>query len=92
MLLKGLKEAVKKLLLAWRANNGDRVWPARLFFYRDGVSEGQFAAVQMLEIPQIRMACEEVRFCLQLARVGLCMSHAVKVGISKCVISDHEVI
>ena len=56
----GLKEATKKLLQAWNANNGGKVWPRRIFFYRDGVSEGQFNAVQMLEIPQIRMACEEV--------------------------------
>lgn len=58
-IVQGLKDAAKKLLLAWSANNNN-MWPQRLFFYRDGVSEGQFTTVQMLEIPQIRMACEEV--------------------------------
>lgn len=61
-MMQGLKDATKKLLQAWNANNGGKVWPRRIFFYRDGVSEGQFNAVQMLEIPQIRMACEEVSF------------------------------
>ena len=56
----GLRQAVAKLLVAWRNANGNRL-PERLIFYRDGVSEGQFRSVQMLEIPQIRMACEEVR-------------------------------
>lgn len=58
----GLRQAVAKLLVAWRNTNGNRL-PERLIFYRDGVSEGQFRSVQMLEIPQIRMACEEVRSC-----------------------------
>jgi Piwi domain len=34
--------------------------PQRLIFYRDGVSEGQFAEVQRCEIPQIRAACEAI--------------------------------
>jgi hypothetical protein len=34
--------------------------PKRLIFYRDGVSEGQFAEVQRCEIPQIRAACEAI--------------------------------
>ena len=55
----GMRQAVAKLLVAWRNANGNRL-PERLIFYRDGVSEGQFRSVQMLEIPQIRMACEEV--------------------------------
>ena len=59
-MLQGLKDTVKKLLLAWQANNVSQGWPRRLFFYRDGVSETQFKTVQALEITQIRMACEEV--------------------------------
>ncbi|KAK9837636.1 hypothetical protein WJX74_001800 [Apatococcus lobatus] len=59
-IIQGLRQAVAKLLVAWRSTNGNRL-PERLIFYRDGVSEGQFRSVQMLEIPQIRMACEEVQ-------------------------------
>ncbi|KAK9840859.1 hypothetical protein WJX84_012195 [Apatococcus fuscideae] len=59
-IIQGLREAVYNLLMAWRDTNGGRL-PERLIFYRDGVSEGQFKSVQMLEIPQIRMACEQVK-------------------------------
>ena len=52
---------MKKLLLTFYNKNGRRK-PKRLVFYRDGVSEGQFAEVQYCEIPQIRAACMEVCF------------------------------
>ena len=54
-----MKGAMKKLLLTFYNKNGRRK-PKRLVFYRDGVSEGQFAEVQYCEIPQIRAACMEV--------------------------------
>ena len=56
--LQDLRQAVHSLLLAWRDKNN--CLPERLIFYRDGVSEGQFKTVQSLEIPQLRMACEQV--------------------------------
>ncbi|EIW84641.1 argonaute-like protein [Coniophora puteana RWD-64-598 SS2] len=34
--------------------------PARLFFYRDGVSEGQFQQVLDFELPALRAACAEL--------------------------------
>ncbi|KAK9804830.1 hypothetical protein WJX72_007669 [[Myrmecia] bisecta] len=57
-MIHGLKDTVKKLLLAFYRNT--RLKPAKLVFYRDGVSEGQFAEVQRAELPQIRAACLEL--------------------------------
>lgn len=34
--------------------------PARLIFFRDGVSEGQFANLQRFEVPQVIHACREL--------------------------------
>ena len=45
--------------------------PERIIVYRDGVSEGQFDAVQQQEIPQVGMgcnSCEHREFC----RWGTC--------------------
>ncbi|KAK9804875.1 hypothetical protein WJX72_009755 [[Myrmecia] bisecta] len=54
----GLKDVVKKLLISFYRST--RLNPAKLVFYRDGVSEGQFAEVQRAELPQIRAACMEL--------------------------------
>ncbi|KAK9867750.1 hypothetical protein WJX84_002347 [Apatococcus fuscideae] len=67
-IIQGLKDTVKKLLLAWQANNVSQGWPRRLFFYRDGVSETQFKTVQALEITQIRMACRAMHGMEELSR------------------------
>ena len=49
-----LKEIMKKLLLCFYQTNPQGLnKPERLIFYRDGVSEGQFAEVQRVEIPQV---------------------------------------
>ena len=57
-----LKAVVKKLLIHfYKANNKRK--PTRIIFYRDGVSEGQFAEVQRSEIPQVWML---VRYPLTL--------------------------
>ena len=34
--------------------------PERIIFFRDGVSEGQFRAVQRAEVPQIIACCQEL--------------------------------
>ena len=48
-----MKGVIKELLMEfYQCNN--KMKPERLIFYRDGVSEGQFEAVQRLEIPQAR--------------------------------------
>lgn len=49
---------VAELLSAYTKKNGKR--PERILFYRDGVSEGQFASALQYELPAIRKACSEV--------------------------------
>lgn len=56
--MQGLKGAVQELIKAYRTANGCP--PKALVFYRDGVSEGQFAEVERVELPLIRAACLEV--------------------------------
>ena len=43
---------VKDLLLSFYQKH--KIAPQRLIFFRDGVSEGELATVQRLEIPQVR--------------------------------------
>jgi len=57
--MQDLKLSVKSLLVEFYKNNGKRK-PERLLFYRDGVSEGQFAEAQRSEVSQIIMACREL--------------------------------
>ncbi|KAF9089788.1 Protein argonaute 10 [Mortierella sp. AD031] len=54
----GLKFMVHNLLLAFSAKN--RTFPARILFYRDGVSEGQYAEVMRTEVSAVREACEHL--------------------------------
>ena len=42
----------------YKNTNGNK--PKRIIFYRDGVSEGQFAKVQKEEAPQIIQACRDL--------------------------------
>lgn len=49
---------VQQLKQFYRVNRGRK--PQRIVFYRDGVSEGQFAMVQQHEISAIRRACAEL--------------------------------
>jgi eukaryotic translation initiation factor 2C len=46
---------IMERLETWKSNNNERL-PTTILFYRDGVSESQFAAVEKLEIPQIKEA------------------------------------
>jgi len=58
-IITGLDSAVKALLLEfYRATNGYK--PERIVFYRDGVSDGQFAHCLDQELPRIRKACKDV--------------------------------
>lgn len=41
--------------------NNTKFLPDSIIFYRDGVSEGQYAAVVQTEVKAIRMACEALR-------------------------------
>lgn len=48
-----------KLLIDFYKNTGQRK-PARLIFFRNGLSEGQLPAIRKLEIPQVVQACREL--------------------------------
>ena len=37
--------------------------PERIIVYRDGVSEGQFDAVQQQELPQVGKSCTNCEHC-----------------------------
>jgi hypothetical protein len=53
---------VKDLLISYyKATNGKK--PKRLLFYRDGVSEGQFAEVSRTEIPQVTCFLQKAILC-----------------------------
>ncbi|KAJ7261381.1 ribonuclease H-like domain-containing protein [Mycena haematopus] len=56
-IIPGLKGMVKKAILTFGEKNPP---PARIIFYRDGVSEGEMETVKMTEISAIRNACIEV--------------------------------
>ncbi|KAK9811199.1 hypothetical protein WJX73_009529 [Symbiochloris irregularis] len=58
-MLQGLKEHFRALLLDhYRASGKSK--PSRIIFYRDGVSEGQFAEVQRTEVTQLLSACKDL--------------------------------
>lgn len=57
-IIEDLKEMVKDLLKAFYHETRQK--PLRIIFYRDGVSEGQFAAVRDEELSAIRKACLEL--------------------------------
>lgn len=58
-IIEDMKNVAKELLLGfYRINNG--VKPAKIIFYRDGVSEGQFRQVQQHEVAALRAACSEL--------------------------------
>lgn len=57
-IISDMKEMFKEQLAYFVAAN--RVKPHRILFYRDGVSEGQFAQVLEFELKAIKDACREV--------------------------------
>ncbi|KAK4699963.1 eukaryotic translation initiation factor 2C, partial [Phenoliferia sp. Uapishka_3] len=73
-----LKEMVKTLLDQWIAKN--KVKPENLIFFRDGVSEGQYATVVEFEISAIKAACRELdpRYSPKLTYVVCAKRHNVR--------------
>lgn len=57
--IEGLQEMMKYHLTEY--GNAVKSLPEKIIFYRDGVSEGQYAVVVQREVKAIRMACEELR-------------------------------
>ena len=53
------KEIVKKLLLSFYHFNRKQK-PRKIIYFRDGVSEGQFEMVMMIEMYRIQQACREL--------------------------------
>jgi eukaryotic translation initiation factor 2C len=59
---------VHDLLMTFKERNS--VYPQRILFYRDGVSEGQHAEIMQTEVSAVRRACElaqiraSVTFCV----------------------------
>lgn len=56
VMLQDLKGMIKDLLKSFYRSSSLK--PKRLIFYRDGVSEGQFAEVQRFEITQVSACCQ----------------------------------
>lgn len=54
----GLKFLVYQLLTAFAEKN--RLYPKRILFYRDGVSEGQYADIMRTEVTAVREAVDHV--------------------------------
>ncbi len=57
-IIEDLKGMSKSLLESFR--NSCKVLPHRILFYRDGVSEGQFAQVLQFELSALKAACREI--------------------------------
>ncbi|XP_029849129.3 protein argonaute-2 [Ixodes scapularis] len=57
-IIKDLKGMVKEALRAFYKKTRQK--PRKIIFYRDGVSEGQFAEVLNHELPALRQACKEL--------------------------------
>ncbi|KAF9924651.1 Eukaryotic translation initiation factor 2C [Linnemannia zychae] len=60
----GLKFLVYQLMSTFAEKN--RQWPKRILFYRDGVSEGQYAEVMATEVAAVREAVAHVNSTVKL--------------------------
>ena len=60
-MLQDLKGMIKDLLKSFYRSSSLK--PKRLIFYRDGVSEGQFAEVQRFEITQVSACFQQSQKC-----------------------------
>lgn len=58
-----LQDIVEKLLRTFKQQQGNGVLPHRLIFFRDGVAEGQFAAMHSNEIATVKRACAAIDPC-----------------------------
>ena len=54
-IISDLDDMVKERLIDWATKHGDRL-PTSVLFYRDGVSESQYDAIQTMEMPQLEKA------------------------------------
>ncbi|KAK7036065.1 protein argonaute-2 [Favolaschia claudopus] len=81
-LIPDLQEMVKEVLslyLSYQAEQEkNRSKPERLFFYRDGVSEGQFQQVLDNELPLIKAACRELNINPRLTLVIVGKRHHIR--------------
>lgn len=59
MLVQNLATGVRRLLINFYQRTGKKK-PERIIYFRDGVSEGQFNAVQRTELPQIVSCCRQL--------------------------------
>ncbi|KAF9392685.1 hypothetical protein BGX21_010951, partial [Mortierella sp. AD011] len=79
--IEGLKTLVYELLTTFNEKN--RAFPQRILFYRDGVSEGQYAQIIQAEVSAVKEACAEVN-----ARVKLPQKYNPKVTF--CVVKKRH--
>ncbi|KAJ7470301.1 Piwi domain-containing protein [Mycena latifolia] len=63
-LVSELKELVKEAVMMW--GNKHKRPPVNIYFYRDGVSEGEYAQVQAVEIAAINEAFDEVWIAMKV--------------------------
>ncbi|KAH9045384.1 argonaute-like protein [Lactarius pseudohatsudake] len=64
------------VLTQYKLNTGK--YPKRILFYRDGVSEGQFATVIEGELPLIRSACKKLGFNSTITIIAVGKRHHVR--------------
>jgi len=64
------------VLTRYKASTG--TFPKRILFYRDGVSEGQFATVIEDELPLIRNACKKLGFTPTITLIVVDRRHHVR--------------
>ncbi|KAH8999090.1 argonaute-like protein [Lactarius akahatsu] len=64
------------VLTQYKTNTGK--YPKRILFYRDGVSEGQFATVIQDELPLIRSACKKLGFNPTITFIVVSRRHHVR--------------
>lgn len=55
-----LGSMLKSRLHLWKSQGKHTAFPENILVYRDGVSEGQYATVLNIELPQLRTACDEL--------------------------------
>ncbi|KAG0344622.1 Eukaryotic translation initiation factor 2C [Podila humilis] len=58
-MIERLKYLVHELLVTFQSTNRGTL-PAKILFYRDGVSEGQFAEVMRTEVAAVKEACRRI--------------------------------
>jgi eukaryotic translation initiation factor 2C len=77
-----LEEMCKEGLTKWHgyraAVEKNNQKPARLFFYRDGVSEGQFQQVLDIELPMIKRACAALKITPKITLVVVGKRHHIR--------------